>query len=269
MMFDHSRQDEIVSRLTSAWQDDDRVGLAWIEGSLAEGRGNPASDIDIRVVVANQGDYLKLLDSIAPYHISVMDNQTHSVGEIEFIRVITADGIVIDFDIYDSVSEIRVPRHKVIVNELDIGHLRETQPLPPNELWPADPMPDLKKMTVDLCVVMASVPTMFYNNNPESAMFQLDLVRAEVVKMMYRLAGVKHFSRYKYFRELFHENWLEKLSLTYPTSAQPHAIARSYVYTYRILGEFLELLSNKSGGGFIADFYWRVYGKMCKDLEGF
>lgn len=257
-------QRDILNVLMGELNEDDRVVAMWVEGSLATGHENPASDIDLRIVVTEAFNYLELIRSIGEFYVFARDT-SRSIGEREFIRVITQHGVVIDLDIYfvQDLDSIVVPQFKILLDKTGI-QLKSMGVMTPPELWPAQ-HPDYNQLTIDLCVVMASIPTMFYGNNPESAMFQIDLMRVELVKLIYLIHGVKYANRYKHMRELFSSEWLKKLSLTY-TSPQPHSIARCFVYTYRLIGECLDLASR---GNFKADLYWSVYGKMCRDLVKF
>ena len=274
-MNEPTKQLELIDKWVGDLSAINNVAMIWIEGSLAQRRGHSASDIDMRIAVFEYPDpeyYRVLLDSIGNYEISTVDH-SGSIGEKIFVRVLTRSGVVIDLDIFmaDVLNSLRLPPYKILFSRINKFNFHSLPVQSPSQIWPAQSiLPNiLHKMMVDLLIVMASVPSMFYWGELHSAMFQLDLVRIEIIKLIFALHGISHFSRYKHMSELFSEHHLAKLRLTYPTLISGHGIARSFIYSYRIMGEYLELLSNQSGGGFDAELYWGIYGGVVKQLEQF
>ena len=270
-----TKQLQILSEWVKNLSQIDNVVIVWIEGSIAQERGHPASDIDMRIAVREYPDpdyYRILLAPVGNYELSVIDH-SGSIGEKIFVRVLTHSGIVIDLDIFmaDILGQLSLPPHKILFSR--VNHFQfDSLPIKfPNQIWPAKSIsPDtVHKMMVDLLVVMTSVPSMFYWGQSDSAIFQLDLVRIEIIKLLYALHGISHFNRYKHMSELFSEHHLNKLRLTYPTALNGHSVARSFIYCYKVIGEYLELLSNQIGGGFDPGLYWSVYGGVMKQLEQF
>ena len=86
------------------------VDLVWLEGSLADGRGNPYSDIDIRFAIAD-GEYEQLWgsgrthsngDAGLPELTQAPSKLLTGLGEIlllettDFVRALTADGLLVE-----------------------------------------------------------------------------------------------------------------------------------------------------------------------------
>jgi hypothetical protein len=56
----------LAERARAVLEADERVRAAWLTGSLAEGRGDAQSDLDLRLAVAGEVDWRELVDRISP-----------------------------------------------------------------------------------------------------------------------------------------------------------------------------------------------------------
>src|SRR3990172_8327486 len=247
----------------------------FVEGSLIQDVGkppNPASDIDMRIVVTDDSmsllheDWSELLKPLEPYRVSVNARGNRLVpltgilgaerlADYHFVRVITDDGVVVDLDIY---------------KESDAEALRSVI-RPPKETWPIrkDYTPEsVRRWTTDFAVVMAAIPCTFYSGELESTAFQLDLYRVDLVKVMYAAAGIDYARRYKHFSELFPQEWLDDLNSTYGEHSW-EGLAGLVIFFWEWIGVYLSKLSLRVGGGFDASWYWPIYDIVEKQLLSF
>ena len=239
----------------------------FLEGSLVNDTGHapsPASDIDIRIVVDDTAfDYLthapdnnwRVLFQPLAYRLSVNASGNRG-GSYHFVRVITDNGVVIDLDIYRQSGAASM---KSVIR-------------PPAETWPAKKTitPNtVRQQTTDFAVVLAAIPCSFYSNEFHSTQFQLDLYYIDLVKLMYDVAGVDYARRYKHFTELFPDEWLGDLDRTYSDSISFLGLAYSMIELWRLVGIYLQKLSDKVGGGFDPDWYWPIYETVKSQLQEF
>ncbi len=148
----------------------------------------------------------------------------------------------------------------------DTPMLRRLPPRTPAETWPDErplTVDDVRKLTNLFLMLLAESPAPLGNRELHSARFQLDDVRTELVKMMYRQLGLRYAKRFKHFSEVLPPAFLADLGRTYmPPSAvplDPGAMATAYVALFEVLGQHLQALSDQAGGGFEPQWYWRLH----------
>ena len=56
----------LASRARAVFEADERVRAAWLTGSIAEGRGDAYSDLDVRLAVDGEVDWRELVDRVSP-----------------------------------------------------------------------------------------------------------------------------------------------------------------------------------------------------------
>ena len=193
------------------------VWTIWLEGSLARGDAHAFSDIDIRIAF----DYLGLgqfrhgdrsiLNGLGIYHISI------NAGD--FLRLLTEDGYVIDLEVHSADHLPRVPTGecKTLFSYDPDGLFVNRDPWSVAD-FPANPVTreELQRQIIDFSVVFASIPSMVIHGEWESFRFQLDLMRIELVKLIYRAQGVQYAKEYKHFGRWMDRTKLAELALTYP-----------------------------------------------------
>ncbi len=151
----------------------------------------------------------------------------------------------------------------------DIPAFRRAPARTAAETWP-DPRPltveSVKQLTNLFLMLLAEAPAPLYNGELHSARFQLDDVRTELVKVMYRRLGLGYAKRFKHFSEVLPPAFLSDLERTYmPSGAaplDPDAIAVAYVALFDVLGKHLQALSDQAGGGFEPLWYWRLHEQV-------
>lgn len=243
------------------------VVAIWYVGSLARGDVVPGSDIDIHVAF-DLASYVKLwtnrenrqaiVDCFAPCAVSVNS---------DFLRVLTAEGIVVDCGVHAAADV-----EKLTCTELKVVYHSLVVPLPQlveadmEVQYPATPMTaeQLRQIEIDLLVVLAAVPSMFYRHEWDSARFQLDLLRVELIKLMYQTNHLRYACRYKHFSD-----FLPRETLAY-TYADPHrrTLAQAYSHLVELLHAHMHDMPGYDGALFstvsanIAEQlrpFWSVY----------
>ena len=115
-------------------------------------------------------------------------------------------------------------------------------------------------------MLLADAPAPLYNDELHAARFQLDDVRTELVNVMYRRPGVRYAKWFKHVSEVLRPALLADLERTYlpPGAAplDPGAMATAYVALVAVLGEQLQALSERRGGGFEAHWHRRLHQQM-------
>jgi len=149
-------------------------------------------------------------------------------------------------------------------------------PRTPVETWPDErslTVEDVRKLTNLFLMLLAEAPALLYNGELHSAQFQLDDVRTELVKVMYRRLGLSYAKRFKHFSEVLPPAFLADLERTYmPPGAVPldrGAMAIVYVALFEVLGEHLQALSDQPGGGFEPRWYWRLHHQTSAKFRAF
>ena len=122
-------------------------------------------------------------------------------------------------------------------------------------------------------LLLAEAPAPVYNGELHSARFQLDDVRTELIKVMYRRLGLSYAKRFKHFSEVLPASFLVDLERTYMRSSvaplDPAAMAAAYVTLFEVLGSHLQALSDQVGGGFEPAWYWRLHAQIRAKLHMF
>jgi len=270
-----TRQIDILKKWTDYLLTLSYVKGHFVEGSLVRDTGkppNPASDIDMRIVVADDeldklrdSRFLPILLPLQPYRVSVYAKGNRLLPlsvlggyrevDYQFIRVITENGVVVDLDVYKE-SEAESMRSIIAPPEVT---WKTTKTITPATVY---------QQTTDFTVVMAAIPSSFYNKEFNSTAFQLDLYHIDLIKLMYDVAGIDYARRYKHFTEFFPQEWLDDLDTTYADYSQK-GLAYSMIALWKLVGKYMQLLSAKTGGGFDAEWYQGVYKTVRQQLYSF
>jgi len=163
------------------------VEAVWLEGSMGRGQANLASDIDLRIALADTA-YIELWETDRGPLLRGLGE--YLLLENTFVRALTSEGIIIELWAYRT-SELptlelyewttllwRVPA--------DTPALRRLPLRTPAETWPDErplTVEDVRKLTNLFLMLLAESPAPLGNRELHSARFQLDDVRTELVKM--------------------------------------------------------------------------------------
>ena len=261
-----NKQLEIVNQWVAAIRTLPGVRAAWLEGSLARGDAHSGSDIDARILLTEESyralwieDREKLLRGIGR-HVVVVN--------ADFIRALTYDGIVFELTALRDLSFWRPEDFKLLFGETptrDIDLERRT----PVERWPSMPhtSDELNQLTYELAVVMAGAASPVLIGDIESAMFQLDLSRIDLLKIMWRVKGLRYAVKYKHMREVFSETELSEIRATYPLYFSKNDVGAAMLNLYDTIGNYLRELSERSGGGFDTELWRGGYAALRDRLK--
>jgi len=253
------------------------IDLIWLEGSLASGRGNAGSDIDLRLAIADHA-YQQLWETDRTPILAGLGD--HCLVETRFIRAITADAVTVEVG---AIKTSQAHGQELYEWEILFSRLPAGEPAfvklphrPTAEVWPAwDALTPavVQKMTDLYLTTMVQVPAIFYSGEWHSAIFQLDRMRLELIQMMYRRLKIGYSSRYKHFSEFMPPAWCNQFVKTYiqgdPASLDPVAVARAYIRLLELWAEHLQALGEQAGGGFQPQWFFRIQAQVIEQLDAF
>lgn len=272
-----AKQWTILNRWLPTLQQISVIDVIWLEGSLASGRGNAGSDIDLRIAIDDQA-YTQLWEiDRTPLLAGLGD---HVIVETRFVRAITAEAVTVEVA-GNKTSEIEgreLYEWEILFSRLPNGRPHFV-PLPTEQegkAWAAwDALtPELVKGYFDIYMTtMVQVPAIFYSAEWHSAIWQLDRMRNELIKLMYRRLDMGYSTRYKHFSEFMPQEWCEQFLETYvsgdPTQLSPNALAQSYIRLLGLWEEHLTALGERAGGGFDLNWFAHVRKQVVAELETF
>ncbi len=253
------------------------IDLIWLEGSLASARGNPGSDIDIRVAIANDA-YVQLWEQDRMPLLAGLGD--HLLVETRFVRAITAEAVTVELA---ALKTSEIDGREMYEWEILFSRLPPGQPAfvaAPRrsvaETWAEWNVltPETVQNSFNIYVTtMAQVPAIFHSGEWYSAIWQLDRMRNELIKLMYRRLDIGYSCRYKHFSEFMPEQWCEQFLQTYvagdPATLEPAALARGYIRLLELWSEHLTELGAKAGGGFDALWCARIQRQVVAQLQPF
>ena len=177
-----------------------------ITGSLSGSGHLPVEGSDLDIWIATESD-AGLAGFPGDKHIVEHDGN--------FYRLLTADGYVVDVN-FRPASAINTPLVTSVYS----------------------PLSDQEgcQLTARLAVLVAAVPSMFRREEFESALFQLDLLRVELVKLMYMNDQRTYAQQYKHFSDIFNDEQLSRILWTYPETTQTWYHLRS---AYQKMSEYI------------------------------
>lgn len=254
------------------------IDLIWLEGSLAdEERANPVSDIDIRFGISDDAyeqlwkkDPTPLLEGMGEY----LPLEWHW-------RFLTAtEGLIVEIMAFKTseLEEKELFEWEILFSRLPQGQPRFKK-LPeksPGETWPdkeeltAEKIRDLAKTYF---LVLAHAPAPYYNGELHSAYLTLDWLRIQVLQLMYRRIGLMFPRRDKHLSEVLPVEFLADLEETYIAADQSpresSSIAEALLRTFKVLGKYIQALSDQAGGGFESEWYDRLYDQTQEEIRPF
>ena len=263
------------------------LDVVWLEGSLADGRGTPYSDIDIRFAIADE-EYEKLWpgptqqenDATDPLEARGPTRLLDGLGEYllletAFVRALTSDGMLVEAGAVPTsqTDGLVLYEWEILFSRLPAGApaFCQAPKLPPDQVWPETEA--LTPATVwqrakMLLLMMLHTPAVFHNDELHSVLYALDLARSDLLKLMWRRAGLPFGKRAKHMSEIFPASWLISLNDTYP----PHPTAlpadhRSSAKERPEQAEHLRELAAAAGGGFPVNWFERHFAWLTRELD--
>lgn len=272
-----TKQWTILKRWLPTLEQIPAVDVIWLEGSLSSGRGNAGSDIDLRLALADNA-YAQLWETDRAPLLAGLGE--HVVVETRFVRAITAEAITVELAA-SKTSEVagrELYEWEILFSRLPDGQPHFVQ-LPAHlegKAWAA--WDELTEEMVQgyfniYMTTMAQVPAIFHSGEWHSAIWQLDRMRNELIKLMYRRLDLGYSTRYKHFSDFMPPTWSDQFLETYisgePADLQPAALARGYIRLLELWSEHLAALGERAGGGFDYAWFERVRRQVTAELESF
>ena len=254
------------------------IDVIWLEGSLTDpSRTTPGADIDMRFGIADEayealwmGERSRILEGLGE-HLSL-----HR-GDFRFL---TAEGVVVDV-MASKTSELdgkELYDWKILFNRLTDGRptFRKIPNASPAEVWPhPEPLTtdSVKDLTNLFLHWLGTASTPFYAREVQSARFSLELLRTELMKLLFRRSGVWFFKRYKHLSEVLSDEFLEDLEYVHvQTGDRPRdlgTVAEETLRTFEMAGKHLREMSLEVGGGFEPEWYDRLLDQVREELAPF
>ena len=281
-----TRQWSLIRRWLAEIRKIPAVDLVWLEGSLADGRGTPYSDIDIRFAIADEAYEMlwlryfeKEADASDPTEARGPSRLLAGLGdylllETAFVRALTSEGLLVEAG---AIPTSQADGKVLYEWELLFSRLPEGAPafqkaprLPPNQVWPdTEPLTpsSVWQRAKFLFLMMVHTPAVFHNEELHSVQATLDLARSDLLKLMWRRAGLSFGKRAKHMSEIFPANWLTSLNGTYPlTPTDLPTLAGPLLRIYVLQAEHLRELADSAGGGFPAKWFERQFAWLKHEL---
>jgi hypothetical protein len=269
------QQHRLLQQWVTSLSQRSEVEVIWLEGSLADDRANPWSDIDLRLGIADSA-YEQLWDKES---VSLLEGLgEHLVlWSAGFVRAVTAEGVVVELGAVRS-SELAAQElyeWKFLLNRR-AGAPPTFKKLPERstaETWPAPAVlvEDVHQHTNTMIHLMATAPSDFYNGEVCAAAYTLDYLRNVLFRIMYQRLGIRFSKRAKELSQIFPADFLTDLQGTYTREGESAldltAIAAAQIRTFGALGKHLHGWSDQTGGGFEPVWYQRLFERLKDDLH--
>ena len=150
-------------------------------------------------------------------------------------------------------------------------HFAGPPKLPPDQVWPkteALTLASVWQRAKMLLLMIMHTPAVFHYEELHSVLATLDLARSDLLKLMWRRAGLPFGKRAKHMSEIFPASWLISLNDTYPPhpTALP-ALAAPLLRIYGLQAEHLRELAAAAGGGFPVNWFERHFAWLTRELD--
>ncbi len=93
-----AKQERILAQWILTLAQTSVVQVVWLEGSLVDGRGDPGSDIDIRVGITDDA-FVRLWEEDRTGLLTGLGEHLLLHNE-EYVRALTQDGVLVELDAY-------------------------------------------------------------------------------------------------------------------------------------------------------------------------
>ena len=147
---------------------------------------------------------------------------------------------------------------------------RQAPILPPDQVWPdTDPLTPASvwQRAKFLLLMMLHTPAVFHNQELHSVQITLDLARSDLLKLMWRRAGLSYGKRAKHMSQIFPASWLTSLNDTYPTDPTVMStLAAPLLRIYALQAVHFKELAAAAGGGFPLPWFERQFAWLTREL---
>lgn len=262
------------------------LDLVWLEGSLADGRGSPYSDIDIRFAIADeefdrlwQRPMQRANEASDPLKAKGPTDLLAGLGsylllETAYVRALTSDGLLVEAGAVPTsqTDGLLLYEWEILFSRLPPGQpaFRQAPKLPLHQVWPeTDPLTPTSvwQRGKFLLLMMLHTPAVFHNNELHSVLLTLDMARSDLLKLMWRRTGLSYGKRAKHMSEIFPASWLTALNDTYPTDPTVlSTLAAPLMRIYALQAEHLRELAATAGGGFPANWFEPHFAWLTREL---
>jgi len=120
---------------------------------------------------------------------------------------------------------------------------------------------------------MSHAPSAFYRGEVLASRLQLDWMREELLKMIYRCLGLASGVRPRHLSTIFPPETVSDLASTYlkddESIADTSSVVRATLRTLGLIGTYLEKLDKRAGGGFEPEWHRRMLGLLEEELSRF
>ncbi len=281
-----ARQWSLIRRWLAELKQIPALDLVWLEGSLADGRGTPYSDIDIRFAIANE-DYERLwqaptaqeYDASEPQKITGPSRLLAGLGdhlllETAFVRALTSEGLLVEAGAIPTsqAQGLVLYEWEILFSRLPAGApaFRQAPILPPDQVWPdTDPLTPASvwQRAKFLLLMMLHTPAVFHNQELHSVQITLDLARSDLLKLMWRRTGLSYGKRAKHMSQIFPASWLTSLNDTFPTDPTVMStLAAPLLRIYALQAVHFKELAAAAGGGFPLPWFERQFAWLTREL---
>lgn len=272
-----AQQHDILRRWLYSLKAIPEVDVVWLEGSLVDpARANPGADIDLRVALQDdaydrlwESDRGPLTEGIGE-HLILLD--------LGFIRALTKEeGIIAELGVLKT-SELagkEVYEWEILLNRLPDGQPKFDSLIDKSapELWPEreELTPKIVWRETEMTLAnLANAPGPLHMEEWQSVHFIIAETRSSIVRIMYRLIGLQFAKRFKHLGQILPAAYLADLDKTHMEAGSDPMDARAMADTllrlYEVKGKYLQLLSEKAGGGFEPEWYWRLLEQTREKL---
>lgn len=274
---DLRRQNDLLEKWLKSLASIPEIDLVWLEGSISENRANPASDLDIKLSIAD--------DAFDRVWVRQRDRILAGLGEYfpllekDWMRVLTAEGLVVELEAYPTgnLHQISVWGIIVLLSRLE-GEppLRKNHDRDSAHAWPDPTRLDaamVGEITKTTLLALAHVPGPFFNQELCSAKFVLERARIGLLAIMYRRLGVRFPKRYKHFSMVLPRDFLRDYEATHldekTFSLDATVLARETLLVFNTIGKHLQELAEQAGGGFESIWYHRLLNQIREQMSPF
>ena len=250
------------------------IDLVWLDGSLANNSyANPNSDIDIRIAIRDE-DYDRIWRDNPSVILDGLGKRISLAGNW---RQLTWDGVIVEIMAFrtSELTGMKFPDWEILFSRLtDTPGFQKLPERSPREIWPETEELSqelVTRWTKVFLLAMAHTPSVYFREETVAMRLQLDWMREELLKMIYRHLDLQSGVRPRHLSTVFPSEAMAELESTYVGDTESigdtSAIASATVRTLGLIGHYLSKLDARAGGGFEAEWYDRMLGVMKERLK--
>jgi hypothetical protein len=273
---DPKEQRELLTRWVPILEGIPSIDLVSLDGSLANNaKANPNSDIDIRIAIRDS-EYRNVWEENPTMILGALGTRIPLAGNW---RHLTWDGLIVEIMVIKTseLDGMTFPDWEILFSRLPVPPKFDRIPdCTPAETWPeTDELePDaVARWTKVFLLAMAHTPSVYFRRETVAMRLQLDWMREELLKMIYRHFDLRAGVRPRHLSTIFSTKAMTDLESTYISESESisdtGAIAQATLRTLGLIRDYLKLLDGKAGGGFEPEWYNRMHGLLKDRLKLF